>query len=340
MKPNLSTSPTPSSKLPRNSCETHGDNETKLLVAKSFFSLLSKNQNYRQYDVWMAILGQFNFYVNAHAEELRSHFVVHEGKKEVVVIDVGTRYTVDFGVLANRLSDEIQKNLVDKDLRNWILPNFSTTTDNDTVICSVLMMATLSAYFDRKIILRCGIPSVTLEGEKADWEKLLSRLDKLSEFGAEPTAWAALLRPILTRFVKAFDGDPDVDFWNRVCHVHPGGSGPSYLSGWITAFCVWTNQGKWQGPSLTEPIAPFAFGFRGKSTIPVLSVDDAQYSPIDTSDIPIGFCEVDIKLDDNGQLFDCIMVAGHLASLVEGEEEDSLRPAPTWFMFIKSAGWA
>ena len=83
----------------------------------------------------------------------------------------------------------------------------------------------------------CGIPSVTLEGEKSDWERLLARLDKLDSFGEEPKIWAALLRPILTRFVRAFDGEPDVDFWSRVCHYHRHGSGQSYLSGWITAFC-------------------------------------------------------------------------------------------------------
>ena len=36
-------------------------------------------------DVWIAIVTQFSFYINKHAEELRSHFVAHEGKKELVV---------------------------------------------------------------------------------------------------------------------------------------------------------------------------------------------------------------------------------------------------------------
>ncbi|KAJ3484795.1 hypothetical protein NLJ89_g11953 [Agrocybe chaxingu] len=114
------------------------------------------------------------------------------------------------------------------------------------------MMATLKAYFRYGMNMYCGIPSVTLEGAKSDWENLLARLDKLPTFGAEPAAWAALLRPILKRFVNAFDGNPDIDFWARVCHYDSGGSGPPYLSGWVTAFCVWDSNGKWQGPSL-EP---------------------------------------------------------------------------------------
>lgn len=35
-------------------------------------------------DVWFAILTQFNFFVNAHAEELRS-FVTHEDQKDLEV---------------------------------------------------------------------------------------------------------------------------------------------------------------------------------------------------------------------------------------------------------------
>ncbi|KAF8966098.1 hypothetical protein BDZ97DRAFT_1809483 [Flammula alnicola] len=281
-------------------------------------------------DVWIAILGQFNFYVNAHAEELRHHFVKHEGKKELTVEAFGTRYTVNFGDLAKQMSQKIHENVVDKGLKDWILPDFSTSSHNDTVVCAVLMMATLKAYFSYTFELTCGIPSVTLEGEKSDWEKLLSRIDKLNDFGPEPAAWATLLRPILTRFVKAFDGEPDLDFWGRVCHYHSGGSGPTYLSGWVTAFCVWSNTGEWQGPSLTG-----AQVTRNWLNIPRLTLDGVEYSIIDSKDVPTGFCEVDVKLDDNGQVFDCMMVSGHLATIIEGEMKDSVRPLPSWFMFIK-----
>ena len=179
----------------------------------------------------------------------------------------------------------------------------------------------------------CGIPSVTLEGEKSDWERLLARLDKLDSFGEEPKAWAAMLRPILSRFVGAFDGKPDVDFWNRVCHYDFQGSGPTYLSGWITAFCVWSGEGKWQGPSLSKPSR--AIWLLGGGTVSELVLDKVSYPVIDSGDVPVGFCEVDVKLDDNGEEFPCMMVSGLLAFSVEGEKKDTVRPCPSWFMFIK-----
>lgn len=283
-------------------------------------------------DVWIAILGQFNFYVNAHSEELRSSFVQHEGKKELVIYATGSRFDVDFGMMSRQMVDEVHDNLVDKSLLEWIIPDFTTTTKNDIVTSAVMMMATLKSYFDYKFCLLCGIPSVTLQGEKSDWVTILSRLSKLESFGPEPKAWAALLRPILTRFIKAFDGDPDIDFWNHACHRHPQGSGDTELSGWITAFCVWKSDGTWQGPSLLNQPSPSSW-----IRIQTFELDNIQYPLIGESDVPNGFCQVDVELDDNGEEFNCLMVAGHLAGLVTGEEKDTLQPLPSWFMFVKES---
>ena len=204
-------------------------------------------------DVWLAILVQFSFFVNGNAELLRSQFVSHEGKKELIVEAVGTRYTVDFGHMSRTMVDEIEKNVVDPSLRVWIMPKFSTTTINDTTVCSMVMMATLKEYFSYKFVLLCGIPRVTLEGEKKDWENILQRLEKLKEYGIQTIAWYHLLVPVISRFVKAFDdpnGKDNLDFWQRVAHYEGGGSGPTWLSGWITAFCVFGAKGEWIGDRL------------------------------------------------------------------------------------------
>ncbi|KAF5319721.1 hypothetical protein D9619_008693 [Psilocybe cf. subviscida] len=282
--------------------------------------------------------------VNANAEALRSYFVAHEGKKELIVRADGDRYTVDFGSLAKQMTNEIDKNVLDKELKNWILPNFTTTTHNDTVTSAVMMMSTLKAY---TMGLTCGIPSVTLEGEKEkDWEKLLARIDRLSVFGQEPEAWSAMLRPILTRFVQAFDGQPGTDFWNHVCHYQHMGSGSDFLGGWITAFCVWDKHGKWKRSISINDILVKAeersrTGAHASPSIHsdarnwILEVDGMPYPTISADDIPPGYCEVDVHLDDNGEHFDCMMVSGHMSMRIEGVSQDAIRPHPAWFMFIK-----
>jgi hypothetical protein len=204
-------------------------------------------------DVWLAILTQFNLFVNANAEDLRKQFVAHEEKKELEIKVNGSRYSVDYASIAQKFTELISENVVDPSLREWILPNFTTTTPNDTTVAAVVMMATLKAYFSYTMTFCCGIPCVTVEGEKEDWESILTRLEKLKEYGPETTAWYNMLVPVISRFVKGFDdpsGDENTDFWSRVANYEHEGSGSKYISGWITAFCVFDRQGKWVGPPL------------------------------------------------------------------------------------------
>jgi hypothetical protein len=228
-------------------------------------------------DVWLAILTQFNFFVNGNAEQLKKQFVSHEGKPELEIVAVGNRYTVDFGLMARQMMNLIDENIVDPTLREWILPDFSTTTITDSTVSAMIMMATLKVsssmfddlmawteidlsaapkeYFSYKFTLRCGIPRVTLEGEKKDWENILVRLEKLKEYGDETTAWYHLLLPVISRFIAAFDNpaaQDNLDFWQKVCHYEGGGSGPTWIAGWINAFCVFDKKGKWVGYPIGE----------------------------------------------------------------------------------------
>ena len=69
--------------------------------------------------------------------------MAHEGKKELIIQALGNRYSVDFGYMARQMTTLIDENIVDPTLREWILPNFSTTTVNDIIVSSIVMMATL-----------------------------------------------------------------------------------------------------------------------------------------------------------------------------------------------------
>ena len=95
----------------------------------------------------------------------------------------------------------------------------------------------------------------------------------------------------------------------------------------MTAFCVWSSQGRWQGP---------VEGRTWGQSQNELYLDGIRYAVIGAEDgVPAAYCEADVELDDNGEKFDCMMVSGHVATLVEGELKDTVRPLPAWFMFIK-----
>ena len=57
-------------------------------------------------------------------------------------------------------------------------------------------------------------------------------------------------------FVTAYDNPnapENFEFWSKVVHRTEGGSGPRWLSGWITTvFCVFDKQGRWQGDKLAK----------------------------------------------------------------------------------------
>ena len=254
----------------------------------------------RPEDIWFAILTQLNLYVNAHAEELRSFFVAHEGQKELVIKDVGNIYTADFGAMARRMTELMGENVVDPELRPWIMPAFSTTTETDQVVASVIMMGALQKYFAYTFELACGIPSVTLLGVQADWQEILQRLEKLPNLGPEASQFHDLLKPVLTRFVRSFDA-PDSsetkDFWQKIADRISNGSGPVYLSGWITAFCFWDEDGK----SLYAPTRGFG-----------CCLDGINYHRVNMNKIPSGHSSVPVKVNDNGVLYDTITVAGSM----------------------------
>ncbi|KAJ7123548.1 hypothetical protein C8R44DRAFT_783999 [Mycena epipterygia] len=308
-------------------------------------------------DVWLAIVSQFSFYVNANAELLRANFVAHEGKRE---LEIFGDIPPDFGALSRQMGEMIHKNVVDPSLRDWILPQFSTTTTSDTTMGSMLMMATMKKYFNYKMSFLCGLPRVTLEGKRQDWELVLRRLEKLKEYGLETTAWYHLLVPVVSRFLQAFDNpnSPDnYDFWQKVACNESFGSGSSYWSGWITAFCVFSTEGRWCGPKLdtnrVQSKAPESMSSRRfwasytrpfQESRPHLTLDGTEYPIIDTTAVPSGYAEVDVLINNNGSEFPCVIVAGLVGmgfsssrdlAVSSTGKNDTVRPVIGWWMYAK-----
>jgi hypothetical protein len=282
----------------------------------------------RPEDVWFSILTQLNLYINKNAEELRHMFVTHEGKKELKV----KRLDYEWGEFAKTMTHIMAANIVDSSLREWIMPSFTTTTDTDRVVASVVMMGALQEYFSYKFCVCCGLPSVTLLGEKRDWEAILTKLERIPTFGKQPTQWYQLLKPVIARFVGTFDApesEQTKDFWQKIAHYSGGGSGPTYLSGWITAFCFWSEKGTLLFPA--EGIAPedtVMKTYFGDKT-PRLALDGVLYHRIDSSDVPPGYVSVPVKVDDNGNEYNTFMVAGSVGMRV-WSSGDMLVPRPTY----------
>ncbi|KAF2798326.1 hypothetical protein K505DRAFT_346643 [Melanomma pulvis-pyrius CBS 109.77] len=279
-------------------------------------------------DVWLSIATQFSFYVNAHAEELREFFVLDEGQEALGIHNPSSSpETLEVDWLAQHMADLIENKLVDPDDRDWLIPEFSTTTNNDRAVASMVMMSTMQKYFTFFASFGCGLPSVTLLGEKGDWQSILERLDRFETFGDEPKTWAKLLEPILKRFVATFDTPDDQqlkDFWLQICHLEGGNgsAGPDVFTGWITAFMYWTQEGK-------RNILSDWYG-GGHS---VVKLDGQAFPAIAKVDVPKGVVTVPVTLKDynTGTLIETTVVAGSVGMSLT-EEGTTVQPRSGWWM--------
>ncbi|OQR83714.1 hypothetical protein THRCLA_23127, partial [Thraustotheca clavata] len=117
----------------------------------------------------------------------------------------------------------------------------------------------------------------------------------------------------------AANGKEDVKFWQCICHHIGGGSGPRYISGWISVFCVFNEDGQWQGSQKSV----VTWGDETVSDFPI----------INTNDIPPGYLTVDVKIDDNGVEHKGFMFAGHLT--YEVKQKNSISPYLSWAIALK-----
>eukprot|EP01133_Synstelium_polycarpum_P007319 gene7319-8522_t len=254
-------------------------------------------------DIWLAIITQFSFYLNANSEQLRNKIVDFQGKKELKVFGHGTLFNADYVTMSTQMSKEIAANITDPSIREWVIPSFTTTTASDQMVGAVALMATMKNYFTYKYCLMCGLPKVTLHGSVDDWKAIKTRAARLTEFelpaNKRMAEWLKMLNPVLDQFIATASHKPDVKWWNRIANYVGGGSGPSYISGWITVFAVFTEKGEWVGD---------------KKEVKLMSgTEKSEWPLVDSQDVPAGFVSAPVTVEDNGKQFKTELIAGHIA---------------------------
>ncbi|KAJ7888243.1 hypothetical protein B0H13DRAFT_1627160, partial [Mycena leptocephala] len=311
-------------------------------------------------DVWLTVISQFSLYVNANPELLRdeANFVSHESRKgqPPEIVDPNSL------PLSAQIGELMQRNVLDPALREWVLPNFCTSTPNDIAVGSMLWMAPTikKVLIPDTETLRRGIPRVTLEGRQGDWELLLKKLERLKKYGIPAIAWYHLLYPVVSRLAKSFNhahSPENLEFWKKVVHREGFGGRSLKLSGWITAFCVFSFEGKWRIPGLQTS----RVGKKDPATLPShhfwstyapslqetsldMTIDGTKYPVLNIHDLPAGYAEVDITVNHGGIVSPCVIVAGltgvgfsssrdSLLSLTG--RNDTVRPVVAWWVFSK-----
>lgn len=141
--------------------------------------------------------------------------------------------------------------------------------------------------------------------------------------------------------IRSFDKPDDEqvkDFWMRACHEagSRGSETVETLSGWLTAFCMWDDQGKRVRHLSDDELSRFEPAGADRKR---LHLDGVAFPVIATDDVPVGVAEVPITLKEFGEIVaETTVVAGPVGmqGVLEGEGQNAgivkVQPRSGWWM--------
>lgn len=261
-------------------------------------------------DVWTTIAQSFATHVDQNAETLRRQFVAHEGKVHIQWCNdslVMGSPDNDWMKGFDFFSGEIKKHIGKK--HDLLTANFSTTGIIEKAVSQVILMDAMKHYFSYGVTTACGIPEITLLGTTDDWKSIRTRVQNFVEFEGL-AAWVNRLDPILTQFVKASEGDWDLNFWKDIYKRQSMGSGNPWVSGWANAFFLYLQDSE---------------GWRKN---PLAENEDQRFSPTDEM-YPTGISKVPFTWAYYGNQYEYEFLGGFLGTS-QDPETLALRPALGW----------
>jgi hypothetical protein len=209
-------------------------------------------------DIWTVIMYAFSKHVETHAEELRSNFVSHQGKKALAIeIDhfkMSSHGKPDTGTPAKmwekdvfpKFSEQIKDHIGAK-VHSIVTRDFSTSNTTSRAVSELALMSAMKSYFSYEMSTCCGIPSIELRGNRQDWLDLRTRTEELGQLMTQRFSgkWLPVLLPILDEFVASYDGNVNHDFWQTFVKLRGsyGSGGHEEISGWIQNFFPYLDSG-------------------------------------------------------------------------------------------------
>ncbi len=278
-------------------------------------------------DVWFCIAQGFALHVRENAEELRERFVRHEGKERLVVrrpdltLDGEVPWPEVFEAFAGLIGEHVGP------LQKLVAARFSTTSDIEAAAYDVCLMDTFQGYFEYEFHMGCGIPRVTLLGNRADWESMIPRVRHLGEYGL--AWWTDALVPILEELARTADGEIDQEFW-RSFFRYQSGSGPAELTGWLVALFPYVTDHRSNELVASPYVANWRERFRtADERDGWLGHGDEEGPAI--GDLPEGLVSAPVRIVDmaTGDSIDVRFVAG-MFGVAQAEGTGALSPAFGW----------
>jgi hypothetical protein len=118
---------------------------------------------------------------------------------------------------------------------DMFVPDFASATEEDKLVLLLGLMDAASPFYDYRVLTKCGIPVIELDGPAEDWRLLAQRVSQLWQHFPALSDYFHDLVPVLDTVAEtAGGGRVDEDFW-RSFYKYKEDSGSASASGWITS---------------------------------------------------------------------------------------------------------
>jgi len=203
--------------------------------------------------LWITIMQGISTHVNNCEDRLKEKMVGKDGGGKVEIA-VGTwsgkreEWAQAFRLFGTGIRERVVQGA-----RKFTEVSFSTSDELSATASSIVLMDCFKAYFEYRLKIGCGIPSVTLKGSLDDWKLLRERTEEIITY-VGMDFWAPCILPVLDEFISFYEGTTPVNvkFWDCIYKPMPAlGSGlywddnvHQYHAGWIVNFFPYSRHGE------------------------------------------------------------------------------------------------
>ncbi|CAJ2510784.1 Uu.00g064090.m01.CDS01 [Anthostomella pinea] len=177
--------------------------------------------------------------------------------------------------------------------------------------------------------------SATTPGGAPQWSRITGHVDTVGQSGHDIDNFTSLMRLMLDDFIHSFDSltDPKVivDLWTKLAQLKRG-SGPFYLSGRISLYCITQADGSCV---YTRPQGPVEIEVLGWND-PSCELEGMAYHRAEVGIVPNLFVSVPVRMDRSGAIFRLRMVAGLVG--IQVSNSDLVHCGPGSYQ-VGSDGW-
>lgn len=282
--------------------------------------------------IWLTICQAVSIHINKHFEQYKGKLFKNAAPVELRFRDDSLEYKSKSWVNIIKLLSKQTQEYTRSDYYTFFVPKFSTTDNINTVAYQITMLECFRKAFVYIADSGCGIPNISLSGEKKDWETILHQLDKLSDLGL--SEWGENIKPIIQEFINVYDGKIDKEFWQRI-YKTASEYNATYISGWIIKFFPYLKStGELAKTDDKKDVSVYKEEIKLN---PFWQGEKYLLSNLQTSDFPSGIAKIDIIWNNHfrGQTKIIQAFSGFFA--IKQYKDRTLEPFISWAICDKSA---